>query len=64
MMMMGIATVNRQALNAWRANTGGNTSYGNIQAGRNVNEFIDWIKSMPDADAERILLSAVQRRCP
>lgn len=64
MMLRGMAGMDPQALNAWRANTGGNTYWGNIQAGRNVSEFSDWMQSVPDSKVNNLLISAIQRRCP
>ena len=64
-MMQGITMADPKALNAWRANTGGNTYYGNVDAGRNTVEFVNWIKTQNYSSAalSKILLDAVNKKC-
>ena len=48
----------------WTAHTGGDTYWGNIQAGKNAIAFIDWIAEQPSSEkATDILISAVKRKC-
>ena len=67
-MLQGIVTINPLALDSWTASTGGDTYYGNIDAGKNVNAFIHWFKVEADRTSiEQVtdaLLSAVERQCP
>jgi len=57
--------VDPRAMNAWRANTGGNTYYGNVDAGRNMLEFYKWFKSenYPIETKAKLLLDAVNKQC-
>ncbi len=67
-MIQGIVMINPLALESWTANTGGDTYYGNIDAGRNVNAFLDWFNVETDRTSTekvaRVLISAVERQCP
>ena len=64
MMIAGVGQASPEILNAWTAHTGGDTYWGNIQAGKNAIAFIDWIAEQPSTEkATEILLSAVKRKC-
>lgn len=61
-MIQGIAG-DPQALNSWRDHTGGDTYWGNVQAGKVVLAFLDWVKTQESDKLGEILLAEVNRQC-